>query len=93
MISRFRIMAKLGKLKACVVQKTRASFCRMMIFASNVFKSLIGLVVYVAMIPLIMEMLESLSSTLTGTAGVLLSAIISIVPLLLVVKVLDKLNL
>jgi len=56
-------------------------------------KGIISLVVYIMMIPIIQEMLESLSGSLTGTAGTLLSAVISIIPLVLVMKVLDKLNL
>jgi hypothetical protein len=37
-------------------------------------------------------LLNSLSGTVTGTAGVLVSAILAIVPLLLIVKVLDYLE-
>jgi len=54
--------------------------------------SIIGLCVYIAVIPLIMTLLDDLSTSLTGTAGTLLASIIALVPLILVIKVLDKLN-
>jgi len=83
-----RLNAKLGRLKYRVI--FRASIMKQKFFD---FSAIISLAVYIAVIPLIMELLESLSNTLTGTAGLLLSAIIGLVPLILVIKVLDKLSL
>jgi len=56
------------------------------------FKSIIGVVVYIAVIPLITELLEGLSTSLSGTSATLLSSIIGLVPLILVMKVIDKLD-
>ena len=88
MLAKYRVMAKLGRLQY------RFAVVRVRIAERGGFglKAIVSLVVYIMMIPIIQEMLESLSGSLTGTAGTLLSAIISIVPLILVMKVLDKLN-
>ena len=92
MLGKYRVMAKLGRLQA---RFAYGFFVVKVRIAENGFglKGIISLVVYIMMIPIIQEMLESLSGSLTGTAGTLLSAVISIIPLVLVMKVLDKLNL
>jgi len=55
-------------------------------------KGIVSLVVYITILPLIMTLLDSLSGSLSGTAGTLLSAIISLVPVIMVMKLMDKLN-
>lgn len=71
----------------------RVLFVRIVILGEMFnIKSIISLCVYIAVIPLIVQLLGSLSTTLTGTAGTLVAAIIGLVPLILVVKVLDKLE-
>jgi uncharacterized membrane protein len=67
-------------------------FARIAKTTGNIFKSILGMVVYIAMIPVILQLLNSLTGSVTGTAGVLVSAILAIVPLLLIVKVLDYLE-
>jgi len=92
MLGKYRVMAKLGRLQ---YRFAYGFFVVKVRIAEKGFglKGIISLVVYIMMIPIIQEMLESLSGSLTGTAGTLLSAVISIIPLVLVMKVLDKLNL
>lgn len=58
----------------------------------SIFRAVLGMVVYVAMIPVILQLLNSLTGQVSGTAGVLVSAIIAIVPLLLIMKVFDYLD-
>ena len=89
-----RLVSRLARLKAKVAFRAlQLRIIPIRIFDSFNIKSIISLCVYIAVIPIINDLLSSLSTTLTGTAGTLLSAIIGLVPLILVMKVLDKLNL
>ena len=87
-----RMKAKLARLKGIIMSRTYGFKLWICNDKSVDFKAIIGVVVYIAMIPLITEMLSGLSDSLTGISGTLLSSIIALVPLLLVVKVLDKIN-
>jgi len=89
-----RLISRLARLKAKIVFRAlQIRIIAIRVFDAFNIKSILGLCVYIAVIPMIMELLESLSTSLSGTAGALLSAIIGLIPLLLVVKVLDKINL
>jgi len=83
---------KKGGRKGRMLKRIFGFFARIAKTTGNIFKSILGMVVYIAMIPVILQLLNSLTGTVTGTAGVLVSAILAIVPLLLIVKVLDYLE-
>jgi len=75
---------KFGKIKRFFVRIAKGT--------KSVFKAILGMVVYIAMIPVILQLLNSLVGSVSGTAGVLVSAIIAIVPLMLIIKVFDYLD-
>jgi len=55
--------------------------------------SIISLVVYIALIPVIQELFTAMSSSFSGTAGTIISAVVGILPLMLIMKALEKLGL